>query len=156
MRKEAAKAKAHKRIAWAEVAEKRATEIRTSLSSDERYKDFAFWSEPIKVGHHSEGKHRRTRDAYNNKEKKIFELLDKAKGHRSKAENLLTFANRNKGDAETARDKKRNIADKRYMVGGSIFDFAFRDGVILKVNKKTYTIRFSSGYTTTRDKSYFV
>lgn len=156
MNKEQARMKAEKRFAWAIAAQDRAKKIQEELNADPRYTDQQFWLEPIKVGHHSERRHRRARDTYMAKEKRIIDLLDKAKDHREKAQNLLYFANRNKGDAEKKREQERVQADSVYTVGSSINDFAYGAGEVLKVNKKTYTVRFRLGFTCTRDKSYFI
>ena len=59
-----------------------------------------------------------------------------------------------KGDAEKARQEKREHQDNLISVGAKVYDFAFREGQIIKVNKKTYTIRFASGFTCTRDKTF--
>jgi len=82
------------------------------------------------------------------------ELEDKAKRMREKSENLLIFANTNKGDAEAKRQIQRDLADSQIVVGSKVYDWSFGDGVVEKVNKKTYTIQFKSGSKFTRDKSY--
>jgi hypothetical protein len=61
---------------------------------------------------------------------------------------------RGKGDAERKRQQEREERDKVFTVGSKVYDWIFGDGEIVKVNKKTYTIKFASGGTYTRDKSY--
>jgi hypothetical protein len=59
-----------------------------------------------------------------------------------------------KGDAEAQRQLEREKRDKVFTVGSKVYDWIFGDGEILKVNRKTYTIKFASGGTYTRDKSF--
>lgn len=153
MTKEAAKRKAEKRLEWAVIAERKANEVRKAREI--KFKDFDF-TQPILRGHHSQRRHERMYEYRNASHTKENELLAKAKMHREKAENLLIFASRNKGDAEARRVEKRAAADKIHVVGSDIYDFCFGLGTIEKVNKKTYTIRFRSGSKFTRDKSYFI
>lgn len=154
MTKERARAKAHKRREWATLAEAKADAIDKGLNADPRYTDFAFWSEPIKIGHHSEGKHRRARAGFESKMQKSMELRNLAKSHREKADNLESFANRNAGDAEAKRQEKRAEADELFDVGSPVVDWCFGQGIIERVNKNTYSIRFASGYKCARDKSF--
>jgi len=64
-----------------------------------------------------------------------------------------------KGDAERAKQIKREANDLKAVIGGVVFDGVFGDGIIEKINKKTYTIRFKSkvrdgDYITTRPKHF--
>lgn len=59
-----------------------------------------------------------------------------------------------KGDAERKRQAQREQMDQLIRVGSKVYDFAFREGEVTRVNKKTYTIRFPSGFTCARDKAY--
>lgn len=153
MTKERAKIKAQKYLEWAELAEKKSQSIYGSFQSI--YKDFD-WTQPILRGHHSQRRHEKVFERRDSVMRKTIELDQKAKRFREKASNLLRFANINKGDAEAARVEKRELADSVFIEGSNIYDPCYRDGVVLKVNKKTYTIRFASGFKTTRDKSYFI
>ena len=72
----AARTRRHERnadryAARAESREDRRDEIRTQLDNDPRASDWQFFTEPIKVGHHSEHRHRRDRE-------RISAKLDKA------------------------------------------------------------------------------
>lgn len=77
-----AKRRAERLHGWAESAERK---------SDQYYnrsnKDAAFLSlgEPIKVGHHSEGRHRRILEQANNNMGKFVELANKAKQYEERA-----------------------------------------------------------------------
>jgi hypothetical protein len=151
LRKERAERRAAKYLKWAESAERKSEAIDKSL---EPYSDWAFISEPIKIGHHSEGRHRRLRERISRRMDAQYELRKKAGGYRQKAENILKFGTRVKGDAEQARQKERDEADRVIAVGSKVKDFCFGLGIVTRVNKKTYSIRFSSGGTYARDKSF--
>lgn len=77
-----AKRKAERRLGWAASAEQK-SEAYYNASNKER--DFLSLGEPIKVGHHSERRHRKAiEDAWNNMGKCV-EFSDKAKEHEYKA-----------------------------------------------------------------------
>lgn len=153
MTKDRARFKAAKYIEWAEIAEKKARQIIVEFNSHPGANDWNYWTQPI----HSNARGRafaNQRERLRNKIGKSNELSEKAKRFREKAENLLRFANTNKGDAERNRDLRRADNDELIGVGTEIYDFAYREGIVIKVNKKTYTIRWASGGIFTRDKSY--
>ena len=156
MTKDAARRRAAKYREWADKAITNAEAIETALKADPRFTDMQFWTEPIKIGHHSERGHRSTRARYTAKMDKALELRAKAKAMREKADNLEAFANRNAGDAARKRKELRAEADKRFTVGSRVFDPCFRGGVITKVNKNTYTVRYDRGFSFSRDKVYFL
>jgi hypothetical protein len=80
---ERAKNKADKYNAWANSSEHKSTEFYNRSNKD---RDFLSLGEPIKIGHHSEHRHRRIiEQAWNNMGKSV-EFSDKAKEHESKAE----------------------------------------------------------------------
>jgi hypothetical protein len=80
---ERAKNKAEKYTTWAVSAEQKADEYHTRSNKD---RDFLSLGEPIKVGHHSEKRHRKTIDqAWNNMGKSVA-FSDKAEQHEGKAE----------------------------------------------------------------------
>lgn len=73
-----AKQKAERRRSWAESAEKKSTEYYNASNKD---RDFLSLGEPIKVGHHSEKRHRKAiDDAWNNMGKSV-EMDSKATEH---------------------------------------------------------------------------
>ena len=77
-----AKRRAERRREWAASAERKSQEYYEKSNKD---KDFISLGEPIKVGHHSERRHRKIiEDAWNNTGKSV-EYLDKAKEHEDKA-----------------------------------------------------------------------
>lgn len=85
-----AKAKAEKYTGWSESA---------SVKSDQAYKDsnkhseFLSLGEPIKVGHHSEKRHRKMIDDANRNMGKCVELSGKSKDHAMKASYWESRAN---------------------------------------------------------------
>ncbi len=103
MTKDRARAKSIKYIEWAEKAEAKSKAIHERFSAD--FKDFD-WTQPILLGHHSQRRHQKIYERRDNMHRTINELDAKAKRFREKAENLLIFANTNKGDAERKREGK--------------------------------------------------
>lgn len=78
-----AKQRAERRRVWAESAERKSKEYFDKSNKD---RDFLSLGEPIKVGHHSERRHRKAiEDAWNNTDKAVA-FSDKATEHESKAE----------------------------------------------------------------------
>lgn len=78
-----AKQRAERRREWAASAERKSKEYFDKSNKD---RDFLSLGEPIKVGHHSEKRHRKMiDDAWNNTGKAVA-FSDKALGHESKAE----------------------------------------------------------------------
>lgn len=151
MTKDRARYKAVKYREWADLADKRREELRRIWYAD--YGQFD-WSEPVKIGHHSQRRHERMFEKRDNFFKTQIELEEKAKRFREKANNLEDFANTNKGDAERKREQERQANDAVVRVGSKVKDWVFGLGEVLKVNKKTYTIKWPSGSVFTRDKSY--
>lgn len=73
-----AKQRAERRLEWAASAERKSTDFYNKSNKDA---DFLSLGEPIKVGHHSEKRHRKAiDDAWNNMGKSV-ELSDKAAEH---------------------------------------------------------------------------
>lgn len=151
MTKDRARYKAAKYREWAAKAQEKSVELHKHLQED--YRDYDF-TQPILIGHHSERRHRRDRERYNNKMQQIIDLDNKAKEFLERADNLEHFANTNKGDAERKREQERQVNDKWVKVGSQVEDWVFGFGEVVKVNKKTYTIKWPSGSVFTRDKSY--
>lgn len=80
-----AKQRAERRLSWALSAERKSTEFFNESNKDS---DFLSLGEPIKVGHHSERRHRKAiDDAWSNMGKSV-ELSDKAAEHERKAKYL--------------------------------------------------------------------
>lgn len=141
MTKERARQKAAKYLEWAEKAEKKSKETYDAFQAV--YKDFD-WTQPILLGHHSQKRHQRVYEKRNSMHEKVRELDEKAKRFREKADNLLRFANTNKGDAERRREKIREELDKVVKVGDIIITM-YGEKEVLKINKKSYTVQGSVG-----------
>lgn len=77
--------KIEKRKEWAESREKKSDQY---FEASQEGKDFLSLAEPIKVGHHSEGKHRALIERNWNRMSKSVENANKAQEHIEKAENL--------------------------------------------------------------------
>ena len=150
-RTERAQRKADRRIAWAESREKKAEtagKIAESLGS------VIPFGQPILVGHHSERGHRRLIERIQVASRNESEHFEMAEKHRQKANNILKYQTRVAGDAERARQIEREKLDQVISVGSRVTDFIFGSGVVVKVNRKTYTIKFDSGGTYAREKTY--
>lgn len=87
---ERAKNKAGKYGDWAESAENKSTEYWERSNKDA---DFLRLGEPIKVGHHSERRHRKIIEQANTNMGKCVELSNKAKEHEDKADYWAKRAN---------------------------------------------------------------
>jgi hypothetical protein len=82
---ERAKKKAEKLTGYASNAEKRSNEAYETRSTKQE-RDFLSLGEPIKVGHHSEKRHRKLFEKYDNKMRKSIEERDKAENYKTRAE----------------------------------------------------------------------
>lgn len=82
---ERAKKKAEKLEGYASNADKRSTEAYESRATKAE-RDFLSLGEPIKIGHHSEKRHRKLFEKYDNKMRKSIEESEKAETYRSRAE----------------------------------------------------------------------
>ena len=81
--------KAEKREDWAKGANQKADMF---YKKSNEHKDFLVLGEPIKIGHHSERRHRRIIEQAQNNTGKMVEQMDKAKNHLNKAEGLKDAA----------------------------------------------------------------
>ena len=80
---ERAKAKAEKYSTWANAAEKKSNKY---YEASQEGKDFLVLAEPIKVGHHSEKRHRALIERNWNRMGKSVEYSNKASEHENKAD----------------------------------------------------------------------
>lgn len=81
---ERAKRKAEKYRDWAESRERKSTEAFNNRATKHEL-DFLSLGEPVKVGHHSEKRHRKLFEKYDNKMRQSIEHQDKAEEHINKA-----------------------------------------------------------------------
>lgn len=82
---ERAKRKAEKLKGYSENASKRSTEAYESRATKHE-REFMSLGEPIKVGHHSEGRHRRLYEKYDKKMRKSIEETEKAEQYQQRAQ----------------------------------------------------------------------
>lgn len=87
---ERAKAKAERLNGWAAGAERKSDQY---YEASQEGKDFLVLAEPIKIGHHSEKRHRALIERNWNRMGKSVEYADKAKEHAEKAEYWAKRAN---------------------------------------------------------------
>jgi hypothetical protein len=92
------------------------------------------------------------RERMNAADSRALESLEIAQGMRRKAESLRHV--RVKGDAGRRRQAIRDKLDAIITKGSQVHDFCFGSGEVVQVNTKSYSIRFDSGSTYARDKSY--
>lgn len=87
---ERAKAKAQRLANWAISADKKSDQY---WEASNEGRDFLSLGEPIKIGHHSERRHRALIERNHNRMDKAVELSQKAKEHESKADYWTRKAN---------------------------------------------------------------
>jgi hypothetical protein len=83
---------------------------------------------------------------------KEMELRNIVAEQRERADNILKYGTRVKGDAARADQKRREALDQIIAVGNRVRDVVFGDGTILKVNKKICTVEWDQGFKFIRDK----
>jgi hypothetical protein len=132
-------------------AERLEKEADSKLSVMDQYRgDIAFLTQPAAPG-----------STFGRQRAKIYARYDKGLELSTEAAKLKEEADWKekrgvslKGDAEAKRQLEREKRDKVFTVGSKVYDWIFGDGEIVKVNRKTYTIKFASGGPYTRDKSF--
>src|SRR5678810_1290234 len=87
---ERAKLKAEKYGSWADSAQAKSNQ---KYEDSQEGKDFLVLAEPIRIGHHSEKRHRALIERNWARMDKSIELRDKAKEHEKKAEYSASKAN---------------------------------------------------------------
>lgn len=80
---ERAKLKAEKYDNWSNSATEKSNQ---AYDASNKHSDFLSLGEPIKIGHHSEGRHRKMIESANNNMRKSVELNNKADSHMNKSE----------------------------------------------------------------------
>jgi hypothetical protein len=139
---------------WAARAEKRRTQANKAEANAKRLRDAnrkegdnAFWTQP------GLGKQR---DKARAGLDKSFKELERAKKLRSRADNLERMSKRNKGDAASRQQSRRDKFDSRKISKGQTANSTLYGPVkVLRVNKKTVTISLNGGKPFTEDKSRF-
>lgn len=85
-----AKRRAERRLSWAASADKKSNDYYKKSNKDS---DFLSLAEPIKIGHHSEKRHRRIIEQANDNMRKSVQFADKVGEHESVAEYWAARAN---------------------------------------------------------------
>lgn len=140
-RLEKAERKAEKYDEWAEKRENKAKADLNSFPSIRH--DWAFITQP---GHIP------LRDRMNKADDRACESLGVAKRMREKADNLRNI--RVAGDAERARQAKREEMSKVIKKGDRVFEIIGGEGTVVGVYSKSFRIKFDRGFTWSRDKSW--
>lgn len=127
-----------RRKTWAASARQKITAIDKSLKP---YNDWAFITQPVLVGHHSEGRHRNLLKRIHNKMDKSHELWEKAKKHEELSNQTAVV----KGDA-AARWEAVRLHVLSWLKVGDVVDCGYAAPVtVLKINKKTANIKTQFG-----------
>ena len=136
----------------ADAADRRAEKAHNKISEGER--SFLRLGEPVKVGHHSEGRHRRLISRFEKATTEEFEERAKAQRLRERADFMQPA--RIRGDAEKQRQRKRDFADLQISAGDLVDTTHFGAGIVERVNKNTYTVRLTErgGQVFTHEKSF--
>lgn len=85
---------------------------------------------------------------------KGLELLTEAETKHSLAQGVLREKTKVAGDAERNRQVKREKNDSKIEKGTRIFDSIFGEGMVEKIYKKTYRVKFDRGFSQLVDKSH--
>jgi hypothetical protein len=145
-------AKLDKKVAqMRDKAERLEKEADSKLALMDQYRgDIAFLTQPAAPG-----------STFGRQRAKVYARYDKGMEFSAEAGKLKKEADWKekrgvsvRGDAEAQRQLEREKRDKVFTVGSKVYDWIFGDGEIIKVNRKTYTIKFASDGTYARDKSY--
>ena len=143
------KEKAERKARWVETRArkllKKAQEIEDSWPKDIIH-DIAFLTQPGRF---------HLRERYYKQRDKVNQLREEAKKLFEKAESIRIYGSRIKGDAERAREEKREKLDQEVQIGSRVFCPLYGWGEILKVYKKSYKVKFDRGFVLTVDKVLF-
>ncbi|ASY64466.1 hypothetical protein SJ05684_c30420 [Sinorhizobium sojae CCBAU 05684] len=122
----------------AEAADKRAHKAHGRIGDHER--DFLRLGEPVKIGHHSERRHRALIDRFN----KAFEteMTERTEANKLRQKAKWLEPARVKGDAERQREEERQ-ARSNIEVGDTVKSCLYGVGIVTKVNTKTFAINFT-------------
>ncbi len=131
----------------AALADARAEKASNKISKGER--EFLSLMEPVKVGHHSERRHRKLLEKSWNSFMEAGKEAHYADQLRRRADYLQPA--RVAGDAARARQEANDAARGQFAVGDTVKDIILGLGVVFRVNAKTLTVRFNSGGTYTRE-----
>ncbi|MDE2579122.1 MAG: DUF3560 domain-containing protein [Hyphomicrobiales bacterium] len=134
----------------AEQAEARADKARARISSHER--EFLALGEPVKIGHHSERRHRKLIERADRAFMDTGRELAETERLRRATDNLAPA--RIAGDAARQRQAEREAKAAQIGAGDLVKDPIYGEGVVKTVNRHTFTIAFiARGFVQTCDKA---
>jgi len=145
IKKEKAERKAKRIETRARRLLKKAQEIEDSWPKDIIH-DIAFITQPGRFP---------LRERYYKQRDKVNQLRAEAKKLFEKAENIRIYGSRVGGDAERAREEKREKLDREVQIGSRVFCPLYGWGEVLKIFKKSYRVKFDRGFSLTIDKVLF-
>jgi hypothetical protein len=149
-RQERANRKAARLIKSAEIRERDAEILNKQV--EPYVSDWSFVTQPITSN--SGGRaFARFREKINNKIDRKYGLINEAKDLRDRAE-ILANSVSVKGDAERRREKMRQALDEKIKIGSRVNYKLFVNGTgtVVRVNKKSYTIKLDEGRKISVDK----
>lgn len=82
------------------------------------------------------------------------DMIQEAKETRERAESIMFYKTRVKGDTERERQKEREKNDEIIKVGDTVECSLHGRGTVLKINKKTYTVQYEWPTPIPTDKSW--
>lgn len=134
--------RAERLLERAALADKRSDAASNKLSRGER--EFLSLGEPVKIGHHSERRHRKLIDKAFNSAMEAGREAKYADDLRSRAQWLQPA--RVKGDAARERERANTTKRDSFSIGDTVKTPIYGVGIIVKRNAKSFSIRTSSGY----------
>lgn len=142
--------RAERLLKMAENREQKADGLRKEV--EPFISDIAFVTQPItqNAGGRSFA---RFRERINGKVDRRFGLENEADELRERAKRLSAPV-AIKGDAEKRRQEKRDLADSLLSVGSYVNTFIYGKATIIKINKKTYSVKCDNGAQGKVDKSF--
>jgi hypothetical protein len=126
----------------ADLADARSQKASNRLSREER--EFLSLGEPVKVGHHSERRHRKLIDKAWNSALEAGREAAYADDLRHRADWLQPA--RVAGDAAAARAAANEATRGKFALGDTVKDVVYGQGVIVRVNPKSFSVRTPSGF----------
>lgn len=145
-----------------EAKAKRLANLSDSTNPPQHVKDFLSLGEPIKIGHHSEWRHRRTIEKYNATLNKKYNLQKESEEAQRLADYYRSQTFRTTEEKETLKTKAKTIqalACKLYAQAhkpGDLYDGWHQQTprIIAKVNKTTVTLDTWSKWEISYDKAF--
>jgi len=125
----------------ADRAAARSDKAYNKISPHER--EFLRLGEPVKIGHHSEGRHRRLIERVDSAMEKSCKEAAYASELRQRANWMMDA--QVKGDAERRRDAKRAAVLSQIAVGDTVHDLTFGDCLLVKIYDKSASIQAKDG-----------